>query len=155
MRTPYFNLDGYMERYWLIPFTNDSRNGCYNACFFKNPIVKIFQHFDIAIRVHKILRSDSGRDFHNHPWNFISVILDGSYTEVCPMYNGDIYLGTSMRRYETGDILFRKSNDFHRLLLKKPVWTLFITTRKERVWGFKAGKTNSQFIPAYEYNEKV
>lgn len=35
-----------------------------------------------TIRLHHILRSDDGRDLHCHPWDFVSFMLIGEYTEV-------------------------------------------------------------------------
>lgn len=37
-----------------------------------------------AIYIHKIYRSDADRHCHTHPWNFISIILSGSYLEHTP-----------------------------------------------------------------------
>lgn len=47
-KTPYFHLEGYMERFWLLPY------GWYV----------------IAARVHHILKSDDDRAFHDHPWPY-------------------------------------------------------------------------------------
>lgn len=57
-RTPYFHLEGYMERYWLIK-PNPKR------WFFK----------DFSIRIHRILRSDTDDCFHDHPWASMSIII--------------------------------------------------------------------------------
>lgn len=160
MRTPYFHLEGYTERYWLVPFPIakgtpafiKEDTGCYSVCFFKRPIAWIFQKLGIAIRIHKILRSDNGRDFHNHPWNFISVILKGCYFEVTPKFDENgFYQGENKTFYTDNDVLFRQHKHFHRLQLLvrsfynekdeyaisyMPVWTLFITFRKRCSWGF-------------------
>ena len=163
MRTPYFHLEGYMERYWLVPFTQGYNGqftkevtGCYNACPYRQPVTWALQQFGIGIRIHKILRSDDARAFHNHPWNFISIILKGRYTEVTPVYDdSDFFVGTNFCSYEQGDVLFRKSNTLHRLVLakNKPVWTLFITGKKQRTWGFL---TQPKFLTKhYEYDKNV
>lgn len=159
MRTPYFHLEGYMERYWLVPFPIANPpaflkedTGCYSVCFFKRPIAWIFQKLGIAIRIHKILRSDNGRDFHNHPWNFISIILKGCYFEITPKFDENgFYQGENKTFYTNNDVLFRQHKHFHRLRLLfgniynergeygvtyLPVWTLFITFRKRCTWGF-------------------
>lgn len=57
-RTPYFHLQGYMNRYWL------------------------FQSRLVSIRIHQILRSDDGRCMHDHPWWNISIVLRGRYWEI-------------------------------------------------------------------------
>lgn len=160
MRTPYFHLDGYMERYWLVPFSTPKHwhpafkehEGCGSVSLFKRPLAWLFQQCGIAIRIHKILRSDAGRDFHNHPWNFVTILLKGSYFEVIPKFNENgFYEGEKHTFYENGEILYRPHKHFHRLnlLVRQvfnnnkvidvqyvPVWTLFITFRKRRIWGF-------------------
>lgn len=128
MKTPYFHLEGYMERYWVfrprswIPFN---------------------------IRVHKVLRSDTGRHLHDHPWWNISIILRGAYDEVMPVNPIEIdklpnggEACYSVRRNE-GAIVFRKAIDRHKLYLlsalegkKQPVWSLFITGKKATWWGY-------------------
>ena len=50
----------YLERYYL--FLRDRKN------------------FPFNIFLHKFLKSDS-EDLHDHPWNFISIILWGGYWE--------------------------------------------------------------------------
>ena len=59
MRTPYIHLEGYMNRWWLIPYNR----------------------FGIAVRIHEILRSDADRDLHDHPWWYVTIILRGGYWE--------------------------------------------------------------------------
>ena len=81
-----------------------------------------------GIRVHHILRSDADRELHDHPFDFISVILSGSYTE----YLAD---GT-VTTYKAGSILFRRAETLHRLELSAPVWTFVIRGRIRREWGF-------------------
>ena len=162
MRTPYFHLEGYMERYWLVPFNakyitlQKTNTGCYTACLFRQPFTWFLQKLGIGIRIHKILRSDDARAFHNHPWNFISIILKGKYTEVTPVYDkSNFFVGTNFCSYDKGDVLFRKSNSLHRLILakNKPVWTLFITGKKQRTWGFL---TQPKFLTKhYEYDKNV
>ena len=177
MRTPYFHLESYMERYWLVPYATDKNissltkegTGCYNVCIFKRPIAWLFQKLGIAIRVHKILRSDSGRDFHNHPWNFITVLLKGSYFEITPKFgSSDFYEGAIKTFYGKNTVLFRKHKHFHRLelLIGKffnkqgnieiqylPVWTLFIIFRKKRTWGFLEKPYG--VTPHFLYKDKV
>lgn len=180
MLTPYFHLDGYMERYWLVPFSTPKHwhpafkehEGCGTVSIFKRPIAWMFQKLGIAIRVHKILRSDNGRDFHNHPWNFITILLKGSYFEIIPKFNeSGIYQGELKTFYTSGDLLYRKHSHFHRLNLLvsrifnnrkiveiqyTPVWTLFITFRKKRTWGFieKPYGVTPHFLYQEKQNEK-
>lgn len=82
------------------------------------------------VYLHKFLRSDDDRALHDHPWAFnASILLKGSYIEHTK--NGDF-----LRR--RGRIYIRRGEYAHRvqLIKGKPVWTLFITGRKVRAWGF-------------------
>ena len=139
-REPDFFIGGrenpYMRRWWVIP-----RNRFFN------------------IYLHNILRSDDDRALHDHPWWSISIILRGGYIEHTPE-------GTFVRRM--GWIRFRKATARHRLQLRdhyskahwidnpaeiggtiggriwhvplRPAWTLFITGRRVRDWGFHCPK---------------
>lgn len=137
-RTPYIHLDGYMNRWWLLPY---NRTG-------------------YAARVHEIVSSDRERDLHNHPWPYITVILRGGYFEHTPGGRWDV--ATNRRWYGPGSVLVRPANSFHRLeLWRRPdgteesCWTLFLTGRKRRdtdpghsCWGFMVGDV---FVPADVY----
>lgn len=97
------------------------------------------------IYVHKFCRSDDDRGLHDHPWWFVSIILRGKYIE---------HTREGQRVRCPGSIAFRRSTDCHRVELfnrpaistvrtrvrpqrqPEPVWTLFITGRVVRQWGF-------------------
>ena len=141
--TPYFHLAGYMERFWVFCHSVGRR-------FFDK----------YACRVHHILRSDSDRDPHNHPWNFCSIILFGGYGEKRPIieYDGEIS-GYIRTWYGPGSVLFRKAADFHMLELPegKTTWTLVFTGPWKQVWGFLVRTPNSyeksEFVPWRLYEE--
>jgi hypothetical protein len=79
-------------------------------------------------RFHQISASDPGRDFHDHPWDYITHLLSGSYLERTP--DGDVL-------YEAPCTLVRKAEHLHRLDLPDgPVWTWFVTGQFRRRWGF-------------------
>ncbi|GMV82131.1 MAG: hypothetical protein AMXMBFR7_33150 [Planctomycetota bacterium] len=92
------------------------------------------------VYLHHILRSDSDRDLHDHPWNFVSIILRSGYLEHVPG-------GAKMRM--PGDVVVHRAKDLHRVQLTKqpaplgevwpdiPAWTLVFCGRKKRVWGFQ------------------
>jgi hypothetical protein len=90
-----------------------------------------------AIKLHRILLSDDDC-LHDHPWDFISVILWGGYVEeTFSIINGYTYRHTrSRKRYGPGSFLWRPSPSPHRLIISKPATTLVITFRKKRKWGF-------------------
>jgi len=91
--------------------------------------------FGLRLVLHKFLRSDHDRSFHDHPWNFISLILNHGYWENQPD-------GRFVRR--AGSILFRSKYHKHWVELHKwdwedkprPVWTLVLFWGKRRDWGF-------------------
>jgi len=82
------------------------------------------------IRLHKILRSDDDRHFHDHPFDFVSFILHGHYVEVTP---------DGKRSFFDFDINRKRAEELHRLVLPEggPVWTLVFTGPKRRSWGFQ------------------
>jgi hypothetical protein len=122
MRTPYFHLPGYMDRYWLVK-PRWWTLGC-------------------SIRVHHILRSDEDRVLHDHPWPFATVILRGGYFEDRPIFTEPpdwiVPEPTTTTFYGPGSILVRRSTSRHRLVLPrwKDAWTLFMMGPRRQVWGF-------------------
>lgn len=120
-KRPFNHLEGYMERYWLLPPS--------------------WLPFDI--RIHKILRSDNDRHMHDHPWSSISWILRGEYEEEMPRVQWqdpilDPYL-TFKRIMSAGCIAIRKATDRHKLTLRNgPVYSMFIMFKYQQKWGFYA-----------------
>lgn len=161
-RTPYYDLPGYMRRLWLVPYKevikrkeracpptdDESTDGTGPVPFKERPLAWLLQRFDIAVRVHTILRSDRDRWPHNHPWPYITVILRGGYWEHQYNSNGQY---VAIKWYGPGRILFRKAQSWHKLELPEfqEAWTLFITFRKKQTWGFNA---NGRFVPYYQYD---
>jgi hypothetical protein len=79
-----------------------------------------------AIKLHNILLSDHDC-LHDHPWAFISFILKGGYVE---------HTATGSKIYHPGQLLYRRAKWAHKLEIHQPAWTLVITFRKTRMWGF-------------------
>jgi len=145
-RTPYFDLPGYMRRDWLIPYRADIGDGTGPVPFRSRPIAWLLQRFDIAVRIHEILRSDNERHPHSHPWSYLTVILRGSYLEQRYNDEGDL---VDYRAHGPGSILWRPAGSLHRLsLFDGPVTTLFITFKKRGGWGFQV---DGKIIPHREY----
>jgi hypothetical protein len=137
-RTPYTHLAGYMERFWLIRI--GQRGGGESGPY---PL--------IGARVHHILRSDSDRHFHDHPWPFLTIILRGGYWELRPELNADGYVYRVVERWHgPGSILLRRATDLHKLRLPegKTTWTLFCTGPNAQTWGFWVGNRK---VPWREY----
>lgn len=109
------------------------------------------------VMLHRFNRSDRDRETHDHPWDFISVILWGGYTEVTPdgRYRQKILRDggesvpewfakwthaslKSRRFYWPGSILFSPARWAHRIEIEpgKKAWSLVIAFKKKRSWGF-------------------
>lgn len=108
--------------------------------FFRHP--KIF-----GIFIHKLCRSDHDRALHDHPWGFVSVVLNGGYREehfvenrVVSYADGDPerkYPVTAYRRNHFLAVLFRPATWRHRVIIdSKPAWTLVFVGPRRRRWGF-------------------
>ena len=143
-RTPYFNLEGYMERYWLLKPNGMKDEG--------EPKRKLLP--DLGIRIHRILRSDTDRHLHDHPWGSMSIVLCGGYLEVMPLDpNQDPALDETQTIAvwrKPGAIVFRKAHSRHRLVLPegKDCWSMFWTGPYRKGWGFY---TAQGFVPWRKY----
>lgn len=150
-RTPYCHLDGYMNRYWL--FNRYSEIGKHDV------IERRFPRLPSA-RVHHILRRDSDRHMHDHPWNARTIILRGHYVERVPS-DRDLELmeivggwsprGENVLR-ERGDTATINFGDYHSIdeVSEGGVWTLFFTWEYVGTWGFLV---NGVKVPWREYLE--
>lgn len=67
--------------------------------------------FGYALMLHKFHRGDVGRDPHDHPFSFASLILSGGYYEEHP--------ADRFRWYRPGRFLFRRATFRHRVELRK------------------------------------
>lgn len=100
---------------------------------------KLFRTPWFKVYLHHIFRSDEDLELHDHPWNFVSIVLWNGYWEVCSMSE---FPGTPdwPKRIGAGSIVRHRARDAHRLVLERPAWTLVFVTGKERVWGFYGGE---------------
>ncbi|MGV0595662.1 hypothetical protein [Mycolicibacterium porcinum] len=116
----------YLRRWYLIP---------------RNPFINVY--------LHHFLSSDDDRALHDHPWWFVSLILRGGYIEIGESADGKM---TALCRTAVTDIrspfwrrciAFRPATHRHRVVLATtqqrddvPCWTLIVTGRRSRTWGF-------------------
>jgi hypothetical protein len=166
-RQPDFCIGGvdnpYIRRWWIIP---------------RNRVLNFY--------LHNFLRDDDDRAYHDHPWNFCSIILRGAYFEWSTLQEGKDYTvnpveGTvdifsqrahddfrfeytlskecpnlkvhRRRRYNAGSIRFRRAEFAHRIEVDPasgPIWTLFITGRTRRIWGFHCP---GRWVPWQEFTK--
>jgi hypothetical protein len=125
---PYDEIADYMERRWVFRLGRWGKNAKYGY---------------VAGRLNRILRSDSDRALHDHPWPYVTLILRGGYYEVTekPWYSmttGECFPETKVQWYGPGSILFRGTKHKHRLVLPtgQTALTLFITLPFKQQWGF-------------------
>lgn len=112
---PHFVIgDRYLLRWYLLP---------------RNPWLNVY--------LHQFLHDDEDRALHDHPWRFISIMLHGAYWEVVT--------GGQWIFREALSVAFRDATHLHRVVLLKadgpervpiPCWTVVITGRVVRDWGF-------------------
>lgn len=178
-RTPYHDLDGYMKRWWLVPYnvviertlpldmathvhrntlphdavvhpesmTYTTTDGTGLVSWRKRPITRLIQTCNIAARIHEILRSDLGREPHDHPWWYLTIVFLGGYWEERYDAAGNLI---STKWHGPGSVIFRRANSWHKLILPEgqTATTLFITGRKSQTWGFNVKGTK---VPYHEY----
>lgn len=159
MNWPYFHLyhaDGsvYMRRFWLVP----ERMLDLKWVPIGEPPEAWTGHYELrddvrhlpAARLHNIQTADLDREFHDHPWSFISIVLRGGYVERRPLFpqqhaglqwtrdadGKTVEEGYNVRR-GPGSIAFRSYNDRHRIVSVEPeTWTLVLQGPKRHSWGF-------------------
>lgn len=131
-KRPYWNLDGYMERWWLfnpIKTTYVQDDPALNT----TRVVKSAQYrwCPVSVRMHHILRADLARDPHNHPGSFRTIIGRGWYFE--RRERGPLVLRVR------GDTSVLRHGEFHHVDQVSPdgVWTVFIMWNWQTSWGFK------------------
>ncbi len=116
--------DVYLNRWFVIP-----RNKWFN------------------IYLHEFCRSDDDRALHDHPWFWLSLILDGEYSEHRIRAGG---VATRVLRTQ-GSIRVAAPWTAHRVeLTVGRVWTLFITGPRLRVWGFHCPQ---RWVPWDEFTD--
>jgi len=118
----YVHIGDYMERFWLLnPREGDPRRGL------------------LSIRLHHTLRSDRDDAFHDHPWDNVSIVLRGGYTEVTPRFNrSNVFQGHDERWCPPGRVIFRRASTWHCLRLEPgaDAWSLFFIGPWKQGWGF-------------------
>lgn len=81
-----------------------------------------------SIRLHHWIGSDDQRHFHDHAWDFVSIILKGSYIESTP---------TGRWHRRAGSVRIYRAEHRHKVLLVgRSCWTLVLSARHRRHFGF-------------------
>lgn len=103
-----------------------------------------------GIYLHQINEPDKDYDPHDHPFNFISVILKGGYTEAHGLPVDPLH---EVRRWGRWSIHRMTTKEVHRILSldESPTWTLVLVGRRKREWGF--WNPVHGFVPWQEYHK--
>lgn len=105
---------------------------------------RIFSCRLFSIFIHKIYQSDEDLHPHNHPWNFVSIILSGGYVET-------LYGASNAPEKVVAkpfSVLFRRYYDFHKIELVSTTTSLVFTGRRIDQWGYLV---NELYYSAEEY----
>jgi hypothetical protein len=122
-----------------------------------------------GVYLHRMTAPDPGRDLHDHPWTFWSVILRGGYTEQVTGIDGACSRawlaksgvgrpGTSQpgdsRTWRPGSVHRIKLDQCHRIieLRANPCWTLVIRGPRRRNWGFY---TPQRWVCWHDYHAEL
>lgn len=100
--TPYNHLPGYLHRWRLFGFGQ------------------------WMVRIHRILDKDRTPFLHTHPFNYVSVVLWGGYTEQVLCEDGTL----RAKHHRIGSIIRRRADVAHRIIAFRPgCCTLFFAKR--------------------------
>lgn len=92
------------------------------------------------IYLHKWIGSDMHRACHDHPWPSVAILLNRAHLyEITD--DPEVAGWKSAARVKRFRPIFRSATHAHRMVLSGgPAWTLFITGRKVREWGYHCPK---------------
>lgn len=103
----------------------------------------VFNFGLFSIRIHKWYRSDDSRFMHDHTFNFITLVLKGSYDDISP---------TKKDKLKAGSVRFRKAEHIHYVKVPETgCTTLLLCSPPKRNWGFWIGK---KFVRPLKYFDK-
>lgn len=144
---PHIKIGGeenpYLWRWYVIP---------------RNPFFNLY--------LHRFMRDDDDRALHDHPWWFVSLVLWGGYYEHRAQLVvrhkrqslGLVDVGRTVNERGLLSLAYRDTADRHKVALRRdangkplPCWTLVLTGRTKRVWGFWCA---DDFVPHDEFEVK-
>lgn len=100
--------------------------------------------FNFRIYLHAIYKADEDAHLHNHPWNFINIVLKGSYTERLP--NSKLVPKFPVMICKRTRDQFHKIEDVHTPV----VYTLNFMWGKYKEWGYSV---NGKFVDRETYRK--
>jgi hypothetical protein len=105
--------------------------------------LRIVQTPWFALYLHRMDGPDSRPTLHDHPWNFLSVVLRGGYIER--------RLDPTTMTVDEHRVVRRwnrmRTHDAHAItsLLRVPTWTLLLVGARRRTWGYLEPTPGRQF----------
>lgn len=100
-----------------------------------------------SVRLHKWLGPDDLRNLHDHPWNYLAMVIKGGYVE----YLDDKEEKSSLYQMVPWKPVYRharRKHAVHPYIL--PTWSILLTGPEKREWGFwvkgKFRKRNKYFF---------
>lgn len=95
-----------------------------------------------SIYLHFIYKADEDAHLHNHPWNYLSFVVYGTFIEQTENNHLECIL--------PGKIIIRKAKVYHKItdLFTNKIITLFITGKRFNEWGYEV---NGKFVGHKEY----
>ena len=90
------------------------------------------------IYIHGIYKADEDLHLHNHPWDYKSFVLYGTFVEKERTTDLDKDVKYRYNHLHFGSFIKRKANTFHKILRleSEAVYTLFITNKSYNKWGY-------------------
>lgn len=98
----------------------------------------VFNFGLLSLRIHKWIRSDDKRFFHDHPWGFVTFVLRGYYTDVHPgQFSDDVGEDNEREILSTGSIRYRPARFRHYVEVPEcGALTFLICGPKIQEWGY-------------------
>ncbi len=94
----------------------------------------ILKVFNLHIRIHNILSEDKTPFYHNHPFSFLSIVLNGGYTE-------EYLVGKKIitKEHKLFSFILRNKETYHKIISVKPnTKTLFFAIGNTKKWHLKS-----------------
>lgn len=112
-----------------------------------------------GLYLHIIRRCDMGRDLHDHPWGFVTLILSGGYTErwapdgMYAVRAARDLVPTDQRHWRRGSVHRIRYGEFHSIShLDRQVWSLVFRGPRRSSWTFA---TSRGLVDNDEYARQV
>lgn len=116
----------FMERFVIPNFDTDEENYLVRWRIVQTPW--------FAVYLHRIGTPDSRPTLHDHPWDFLALVLCGGYIE----RRLDPVTMTVNEAHRVRWVNRMRTHDAHAIvrLLRVPTWTLCLVGARRRTWGY-------------------